>query len=877
VPLKPGDRIERYVIDALLGHGGMGEVYRAHDARLQRSVALKILHVDPAGKGTGSSSSSKPHTDGAARMLREARAAAALDHPNVVAIYDVGQVDEPETLRGTTYLAMELIKGATLRSYVGDARVTMKERVRWLSDVARALAAAHAAGLVHRDVKPENVMIRDDGRVKVLDFGIAKRAASDAVDATSSTEGYVVPTLTGQGVIVGTPLYMAPEQLRAEALDGRCDQFAWGVVAYEVLTGKPPWSVAGGSIALVSQILSAPPPPIAPEANVSPDLTRIVTRALAKDRAERFESMDAVLTALEGPVSPYADTSAFAPVSAASAPPGSSTGPRIVVSRPPEVRAPEQKTQADAAFTRPKRRLARPIAVGAIVVAGATFAVGVGLRAREKERAAQVAASAKAAIPAGCVSNRACVESHEGKPYLCRASDHACVAIDSQDCKAMYEPGDLVADDTVWLGALLPRKGPQASTFGAFNLEGVDFARKEIAQATSVLEGAGASQRVRAVALVECDDSEDAMRAARHLVDDVGSPAIIGFRSGQELIDVTEHLLVQRGVLAVASLSSSPLITRLPQPLKDPRLVWRTTFSYDAVAEATAHLVHDELEPRLSRARHTRVMLVHTDAVSSTSFADTFYRELVLNGKPALDSGRDYQEITTTARTPEEIARLAGEVLAADPNIVIPLLTPDTTPEFIDAVETRSVGANHPTYVIANGYTAQVMHFVGSNAERRHRVFAVMSLSNSTPNARFVIRYNQGRSDPVSRVINPGSSYDAFYLLAYGIFALDAADPPNGSSIARAFARLVPPGKPIEVGPTSVLEALGLLRSGQHIDLEGTQSGLDFDLSTGEAPADFALLCPGIDANGSASGDDIESGAVYLAKMRRSEGTMRCP
>ncbi len=143
-------------------------------------------------------------------MLREARAAAALEHPNVVAIYDVGEISSPEALRGTTYIAMELVRGTSLRPVIRAGATTLATRVRWLVEIAMALAAAHKSGLVHRDVKPENVMIREDGVAKVLDFGIAKKSHTPA-DPSAATEA-LVPTITTQGVILGTPYYMSPEQ-----------------------------------------------------------------------------------------------------------------------------------------------------------------------------------------------------------------------------------------------------------------------------------------------------------------------------------------------------------------------------------------------------------------------------------------------------------------------------------------------------------------------------------------------------------------------------------------------------------------------------------------------------------------------------------------
>jgi serine/threonine-protein kinase len=276
--LNPGDTFERYTIEALIGQGGMGCVYRAYDPRLDRRVALKVISQGLA-----------PATANA-RLLREARAAAALDHPNAVAIFDVGEID------GAPYIVMELVEGHTLRRAPGDALPSVTTRVGQLADIARALAAAHERDLVHRDIKPENVMVRDDGMVKVLDFGIARRTGG-TVDPRSDT---ALPTITVEGVRLGTPVYMAPEQIRGDELDGRADQFAWGVLAYELLAGELPWRGAGDALAVMASALTDPVDPLALEqSGVSPAITRVVLRALEKRPEDRFASMDELGKALE--------------------------------------------------------------------------------------------------------------------------------------------------------------------------------------------------------------------------------------------------------------------------------------------------------------------------------------------------------------------------------------------------------------------------------------------------------------------------------------------------------------------------------------------------------------------------------------------------
>lgn len=278
--LQRGDTFGRFAIEALIGQGGMGCVYRAYDPRLERRVALKVI-----SEGVASAASD-------ARLLREARAAAAFDHPNAVAIFDVGELD------GAPFIVMELVEGRTLRRAPGETPQPVATRVAQLAAVARALAAAHERGLIHRDIKPENVMIRDDGTVKVLDFGIARRTGG-SVDPQSATQS-ALPTLTVEGVKLGTPVYMAPEQIRGDALDGRTDQFAWGVVAYELLANQLPWRGAGDALAVMASALIDPVDGAAlARAGVSPGVARVVLRALEKRPQDRFPSMEALRGALE--------------------------------------------------------------------------------------------------------------------------------------------------------------------------------------------------------------------------------------------------------------------------------------------------------------------------------------------------------------------------------------------------------------------------------------------------------------------------------------------------------------------------------------------------------------------------------------------------
>jgi serine/threonine-protein kinase len=306
-PLPAGTRLGRFTLEGLVGQGGMGAVYRARDTKLGRKVALKVIsadHDDPESH------------ERVARFLREARAAAALDHPSAVSIFDVGEQD------GLSYIAMELVQGRPLRSYVGTDEPDVAQRLRWLAEIADALAAAHRARLVHRDIKPENVMIREDGRAKVLDFGLARRAAKLPEETTGQTwinttqteDGQT--TLTAVGTVLGTPQYMAPEQIRAEPLDARTDQFSWGVLAYELLAGELPWMGVG--IAVMARILSDEPRPLRELCPAVPEeAAAVVMRSLSKAPDARFASMDDVIDALAVWIDPASSARATIPRSGA--------------------------------------------------------------------------------------------------------------------------------------------------------------------------------------------------------------------------------------------------------------------------------------------------------------------------------------------------------------------------------------------------------------------------------------------------------------------------------------------------------------------------------------------------------------------------------
>jgi serine/threonine protein kinase len=307
--IEAGKKFDRYQILSQIGKGGMGEVFLAHDSRLNRKVALKLLPAQFI-----------KDNERLRRFEKEAQAASALNHPNIVTIYEVGMVED------RPFIATEYIEGLTLRRRMAQGRLSVAEMLDVATQVIGALSAAHAAGIVHRDIKPENIMIRPDGYVKMLDFGLAKltekstgpegppidseeisfpeEASEDTAEQPSTTDDLFATVAAGStsetipGIVMGTAQYMSPEQARGIRVDARTDLFSFGVVLYEMIAGRAPFS-GGAPKEIIDSILKTEPPAIA---SVQPDVPEvfdwIVTKALVKDRDERYQSAKEMLNDL---------------------------------------------------------------------------------------------------------------------------------------------------------------------------------------------------------------------------------------------------------------------------------------------------------------------------------------------------------------------------------------------------------------------------------------------------------------------------------------------------------------------------------------------------------------------------------------------------
>src|SRR6202047_3768477 len=276
--IATGTRIEHYEILSALGAGGMGEVYLAEDQQLGRKVAIKFLPADVA-------------TDERARqrLLKEAKTAATLDHPNICAIYEVGEED------GRSFIVLQYIEGETLATRLKRHLPDLREALAIATQVADALNEAHGRGIIHRDIKPENIMLTTRNQVKVLDFGLAKVVRDSSVMGADTASMLSIP-----GMVMGTVPYMSPEQVRGEELDSRSDIFSFGTVLYELLSGRRPFE-AKSSAEGISAILTTQPPPISRSSlgHSGSGEEQLIRKCLEKDAALRYQTMGDLIPDLQ--------------------------------------------------------------------------------------------------------------------------------------------------------------------------------------------------------------------------------------------------------------------------------------------------------------------------------------------------------------------------------------------------------------------------------------------------------------------------------------------------------------------------------------------------------------------------------------------------
>jgi len=377
-----GTKIGRYEIQSELGSGGMGVVYLAVDTRLNRKIALKLLPADLTD-----------NKDRLHRFEQEARAASALNHPNILTIHEIG------TDNGTHFIATEFVEGETLRALIMmDAPMRPAQALDLAIQVATALSAAHAAGIVHRDIKPENVMRRDDGFVKVLDFGLAKLVETEKDSAADPNAPTQRVYLTNPGVVMGTAKYMSPEQASGKPVDARTDIWSLGVILYEMLTGKHPFE-GEMQTQVIARVLEREPEPLATRAPGSPpELQRIVSKMLAKDRAARYPNVRELLQDLKALKQDLEFDARLGRTGASSGAMAAATSGEKTVSAPEEpsrTAAGDSTSSGEAARTfstvsAPIRRLKSnrlALIFGLVVVAGLALGLWLYWRAQSREAA----------------------------------------------------------------------------------------------------------------------------------------------------------------------------------------------------------------------------------------------------------------------------------------------------------------------------------------------------------------------------------------------------------------------------------------------------------------------------------------------------------
>ncbi|GAC1366539.1 MAG: hypothetical protein NVSMB47_17850 [Polyangiales bacterium] len=487
-------------------------------------------------------------------------------------------------------------------------------------------------------------------------------------------------------------------------------------------------------------------------------------------------------------------------------------------------------------------------------------------------------------VTAACTTNQQCLDAHPGEKWICRHADRRCGRLDSIDCKTLLaEPGDLANDATLWLGTLLPTVGENAST-GLPNQNGVEVARRDF-RTINGLPPTGPGKPQRPLAFVACNDGADPIRAAKHLVDDVKVPGIIGPAFSGVLIKVATEVTIPGGTLIISPSATSPFITKLQKH----GLVWRTAPPDTVQSVAISLLLAARIEPDLraptggvlKAGEQLRLAVVHKGDAYGQGLANALFDIVKFNAKGASDNGANYKAIDYgDPAAPDADARYKAAVdglLAFQPHVLIVIGTAESVTKVFTPFE---AGWTEPTfrprYVLADGAEIpEVIAAIGTNADLRHRVLGTVPGTTAPLYQKFVSHYLSTITDGTQPDQYTAAAYDAAYLLAYASVVV-GDQPITGAALDEGLKHTVPPGKVEPVGEDAITEALNELLAKRNIDFDGASGPLDFDVDAGEAQADIQIWCVSADATGKASAIK-NSGMYYSATTKKLEGAISCP
>ena len=855
----------RYRIAGVIGAGGMATVYLAVHRNGNR-VALKMLHPELSAQPT--------HRE---RFVRESYVANSLEHPGAVQVLDDDIAED-----GCPFLVMELLIGESLADRLErGGRPDLRDVLAIGHALCDVLARAHARGVIHRDIKPDNLFLTTRGELKVLDFGIAR----------VRQDGRESGTLTGH--MLGTPAYMPPEQAlgRRHAIDGRSDLWAVGATLFAAITGRHVHEGDAPEEVMVHAATTPAPPLLSLAPDVPPEIAAVVDQALAFAPDQRFPdaaAMQAALaaahfTAFGAPIDatpvprgvarpaasltsdtlpsdpgPLRTPVASQPIRAhAPSGPGQPRGPAGPLNPPTDVDAlgatraapvSVQVAVATPAPAPPPRRSRAPLLVtlGLLVVAGAAITLWQ--------------------ATAGCTTNADCHDPH--LQQICRADQARCVPLATESCSVLADPETIARDDTLWIGAMYPI-ADQSASFGREGARCVELAQRDFQGLTGGLPPVTPGGSPRPIGVILCDDTDAYDASAAHLVDTVGVPAVLGFGRSVEVLELANRHFVPKGVLALAS-NTAAMLSSIPHPPGEPRLVYRMTTSATMRAPPAVALVRQALEPALrggplGPAGTLRVAILRNDEAAGTSYTDALLTELAATRPGDREEVRPFVIPDASAGAAAPLERAAAEVAAYAPHVVLDGGAPTV---LLAHIEQAWAADPRPQYVHGSVDFEKLLALARAHpdfSQRFHMISTRDNPAHAKVKAHYVAAYGASATE-----FSP-TSYDAFYVLAYA--AVAAGDAPlTGRTLARAIHRLGPPGEPISVGPADIYPALKALGRGDNIDLRGTRTSLDFDPETGDATADFAVFC--IDT---AVGRMRETPAAYDPAARRFTAPPRCP